>query len=92
MRSASVIPRGELALDVVTGVQPEIWYFSVRDEVVAKQLSAAVGQRAQLHYAEHRGIPTSCFGETTYVDRVNTIDDASAGVAPVGAPPAAGRP
>jgi hypothetical protein len=73
---------GELALYVVAGVAPEIWHFSVRDEALAKQLSAAVGQRTQLHYAEHRGIPTSCFGETDYfVDRVNTIGDGPPAVA-----------
>ncbi len=67
---------GELALYVVAGVQPEIWYFSVRDTALAHQLSAAVGQRVQLHYTQHRGVPTDCFGETEYfVDRINTIGD-----------------
>jgi len=67
---------GELALYVVAGVQPEIWYFSVRDPVLARQLSAVVGQRVQLHYTEHRGVPTDCFGETGYyVDRINTIGE-----------------
>ena len=67
---------GELALYVVAGVQPEIWHFSVRDELLARRLSAAVGQRVQLHYTEHRGVPTDCFGETGYfVDRINTIGE-----------------
>ena len=57
---------GELALYVVAGVQPEIWTFTVRDAAVARQLAAAVGQRVQLHYAEHRGVPSSCFGDTSY--------------------------
>jgi hypothetical protein len=65
---------GELALYVVAGVQPEIWDFTVRDPAIAQKLSTAVGERVQLHYAEHRGIPTTCFGETGYfVDRINTI-------------------
>ena len=67
---------GELALYVVAGVQPEIWHFSVRDAALARQLSAAVGQRVQLHYTEHRGVPTDCFAETGYfVDRINTISE-----------------
>ena len=67
---------GELAMYVVAGVQPEIWRFSVREESLAKSLAAAVGQRVQLHYGEHRGVPTSCFAETGYfVDRINTIGD-----------------
>jgi hypothetical protein len=57
---------GELALYVVGGVAPQIWYFSTRDEDVARQLSSAVGQQIRLHYTEHRGIPSSCFAETPY--------------------------
>jgi hypothetical protein len=58
---------GELALYVVGGVAPQIWYFSTRDKELAKQLSAAVGQNIQLHYTEHRGIPSTCFAETPYL-------------------------
>ena len=57
---------GELAQYVVGGVAPQIWYFSTRDEKLAKQLSAAVGEQIRLHYAEHRGVPTACFAETPY--------------------------
>ncbi|MBB6092620.1 hypothetical protein HNQ60_001498 [Povalibacter uvarum] len=57
---------GQLALYVVGGVAPQLWDFSVRDEAVAKKLSGAVGQEIQLHYTEHRGVPTSCFAETQY--------------------------
>ena len=57
---------GELALYVVGGVAPQIWYFSTRDDKLADQLSKAVGQNIQLHYSEHRGIPTSCFADTPY--------------------------
>ena len=65
---------GELALYVVGGVAPQIWNFSVRDEAVAGQLHAAVGQQVRLHYAEHRGLPTDCFGETDYfVERVEVV-------------------
>ncbi|MGO8857250.1 MAG: hypothetical protein ACLQO1_16290 [Steroidobacteraceae bacterium] len=53
------------------GASPQMWEFSVRDKTVAAQLNKAVGHRVQLHYTEHRGIPTSCFAETRYfVDRV----------------------
>ena len=79
---------GELALYVVAGVQPEIWNFTVRDPALAARLAAAVGERAQLHYVEHRGVPSSCFGETGYyVDRINAI----APPAPLPAVPPAAR-
>jgi hypothetical protein len=68
---------------VVPGMAPEIWEFSVRDDKVAQELAGFVGERVQLHYAEHRGLPTSCFGETPYfVDRVTPAP------APPAAPPA----
>jgi hypothetical protein len=91
---------GELAMYIVAGVAPQIWQFSVRDPQVAEQLGRYVGERVQLHYTEHVGVPTRCFAETAYfVDRVLPApvpgaDDAApgnppAGVAPVTAPPPA---
>ena len=57
---------GELALYVVGGIAPQIWHFSVRDPAVAEQLHKAVGQQLRVHYTEHPGLPTTCFGETDY--------------------------
>jgi hypothetical protein len=57
---------GELAQYVVAGVAPQIWAFSVRDSKVAAELNKLVGEKVQLHYTEHRGVPTQCFGETGY--------------------------
>ena len=65
---------GELAMSIVPGVTPTIWDFSVRDERVVPALSAALGKRVVLHYREHRGIPTTCFGSTNYfVDSVTVM-------------------
>ena len=64
---------GEVAQYVVSGVAPQIWYFSVRDEAVAQQLFKVVGQNMQLRYREHRGVPTSCFGDTPYFAESFTI-------------------
>jgi len=73
---------GELALYVVAGVAPTIWNFSVRDAAVAAELGKHVGQNVRLHYREHRGLPTNCFGETDYfVDRLEVI-----GPTPLAAP------
>ncbi len=57
---------GTLAMTSAPGVMPELWNFSVRDDVVAQQLRDAIGMHVALHYTEHRGIPTDCFGETNY--------------------------
>jgi len=65
---------GELALYVVPGVAPTIWEFTVRDPAVVEQLNATLGRRVSLHYQEHRGLPTSCLGQTAYfVDGVRVV-------------------
>jgi len=65
---------GELALYIVSDVAPEIWRFSTRDPELAKQLSANVGRQMRVHYFEHRGVPTNCFGETPYfADRFRLV-------------------
>ena len=66
---------GELAQYVVPGIAPQIWLFTVRDPEIAKQLRKLVGSKVQLHYTEHRGVPTSCFGDTSYyVDSVTKLE------------------
>jgi hypothetical protein len=57
---------GELAMTPVPGAQPQIFYFTVRDEAVAKRVKDAEGKRVALHYKEKRGVPSSCFGDTSY--------------------------
>jgi hypothetical protein len=57
---------GEILLSSMPGAIPERFAFTVRDESVVKQLQAAMGQRVQLTYSQHVGLPTSCFGETGY--------------------------
>lgn len=57
---------GELSLVALPGVAPEKFNFSVRDDAIAQQINALVGQRISLTYEQHKGLPTSCFGETEY--------------------------
>ena len=57
---------GELALVNLPGAMPEIFYFSVRDEAVAKRIQQSVGKRVALSYEQHIGVPTTCFGDTQY--------------------------
>lgn len=66
---------GELAMTTVPGVAPVLWRFTVRDPAVAAQINAVLGKRMALHYEEHRGIPTNCYGETNhFVDRVKVLE------------------
>jgi hypothetical protein len=57
---------GELLLTSMPGAIPEKFQFSVRDPELAKRMSEATGKRILLSYAQHKGVPTSCFGETEY--------------------------
>lgn len=57
---------GELAMSNVPGSMPELFHFSVRDDSIANEINAASGKRVTLTYQEHKGIPTSCFGDTPY--------------------------
>jgi hypothetical protein len=57
---------GELQLVNIPGAAPERWSFSVRDDIVAAAVQSSIGSRVALEYEEHRGVPTSCFGETSY--------------------------
>jgi hypothetical protein len=78
-----------------TGSNRQIWDFSVRDRSIADDLAKAVGHRVQLHYTEHPGIPTNCFGDTRYfVDRVTITDNETQGLPgpPSIAPPPSGTP
>ena len=57
---------GEIALTAQPGVAPEIFRYSVRDDSVARAIQALEGQRVAIEYEQHKGLPTTCFGETEY--------------------------
>jgi hypothetical protein len=57
---------GELQLTPVPGTVPAIFTFSVRSDSVARAIEAAAGKQVALQYEEHRGVPSTCFGETDY--------------------------
>ncbi len=57
---------GELQMVPVPGAAPEKFEFSVRDDAVALKINSSMGRKVNLHYEQHKGVPTSCFGETEY--------------------------
>jgi hypothetical protein len=56
---------GDLAMVNIAGQQAEIFHFTVRDDAVAKKIETFAGHKVAIQYEEHRGIPSSCFGDTT---------------------------
>ncbi len=57
---------GELMLTAMPGAIPEKFAFTVRDDRLAAELAANAGKRIVLTYSQHKGLPTSCFGDTEY--------------------------
>jgi hypothetical protein len=57
---------GDLAMVNMAGQQAQMFSFTVRDDQVAKQIEDLSGHRVVVEYEEHKGIPSSCFGDTPY--------------------------
>jgi hypothetical protein len=65
---------GELAMANLPGTMPQIFAFTVRKDSVAEVLEKNIGKQVSITYEQHRGIPTTCFGETEYfVTRVQRV-------------------
>jgi hypothetical protein len=79
---------GEVAMVTMPGAIPDRFEFSVRDEAVANKINALAGQRVILVYAQHKFIPTNCFGETEYfVTDARAVNEQPMSTAPAVAPP-----
>lgn len=57
---------GELAMVSMPGSLAEKFLFTVRNDTAADKINKSMGKRVSLVYEEHKGIPTSCFGDTAY--------------------------
>ena len=57
---------GEIQLSALPGATPEIFSFSTRSDSIAQVLNRLNGQRVVIDYKQHKGVPTSCFGDTEY--------------------------
>jgi hypothetical protein len=67
---------GEMAMVSLPGTAPEKFFFTIRDDAVAAQVSQVMGKRVTLHYDEKVGLPTSCFGQTRhFVNKVNVSEE-----------------
>ena len=57
---------GEMAMVTMPGAIPDKFLFTIRDEQVAKRINQFAGKRVALVYEQHKGLPTTCFGDTDY--------------------------
>ncbi|MGH7616655.1 MAG: hypothetical protein ACREPM_05450 [Gemmatimonadaceae bacterium] len=65
---------GDVQLTALPGAAPEIFTFSVRSDSIAERLNTLAGQHVVVHYQQHKGLPSSCFGDTEYfIDSVRLV-------------------
>jgi hypothetical protein len=57
---------GEISMVNLPGQLAGTFQFTVRDDSIAALINKAQGQRVAVSYTQHKGLPTSCFGETDY--------------------------
>jgi len=57
---------GEMQMVAIPGAVPEKFAFTVRDDAVVGKINAQLGKLVTLSYEQHKGVPTTCFGETMY--------------------------
>jgi hypothetical protein len=66
---------GELTMVAVPGSTPEKFYFTVKSDSVAGLINGSLGKRVAIHYQQHKGVPSKCFGLTEYyVTNVRTVE------------------
>ena len=57
---------GELQMLPVPGALPEKFLFSVREKSVISKINSSLGKKVSISYEQHKGIPTTCLGESEY--------------------------
>jgi hypothetical protein len=57
---------GELQTLPIAGALPEKFLFSVHDQAVVTTINSSLGKKVSLSYEQHKGIPTTCMGESEY--------------------------
>ncbi len=57
---------GEIAMTPLPGATPQYFSFTVRNDSIAHVLEQNAGKQVSLKYEQHRGVPSSCFGDTEY--------------------------
>jgi hypothetical protein len=55
---------GEMNVTPVPGAAAQLFQFTVPDPKVAEAIEQTSGRQVILYYEQHKGVPTTCFGET----------------------------
>jgi hypothetical protein len=55
-----------MLLSAIPGSQPEKFIFTVRSDSLANEMNKLLGKQVAVTYAQHKHVPTSCWGDTEY--------------------------
>jgi hypothetical protein len=67
---------GTLYTNIGNAFHADSFLFTVRNDSLARLLESVSGRKVSLHYEQHVGVPTSCFGETEYfISAVRVLPD-----------------
>ena len=67
--------KGALSMVTVPGGVGQTFGFNVRDAAVARKMDELAGHRVIVHYEQHKGVPSTCFGDSQYfVTGLDSID------------------
>jgi hypothetical protein len=84
---------GEMVVAAIPGTLPEVFTFTVRSDETARAINERLGTPMRLHYRQHIGVPSSCFGESAYfVDGVEPAEGLTPTPTPTPPPTPAASP
>jgi hypothetical protein len=67
---------GTLYTDIAKGFRSDSFSFTVRSDSLAHIIEGLAGKKVEVHYEQHIGVPTSCFGDTQYfVTKASSIPE-----------------
>jgi len=67
---------GELSMVNLPGQPAQTFAFTVRNQQVYDKINLLAGRKLALEYEQHKGLPTSCTGDTEYfIINVRAVDD-----------------
>ena len=84
---------GELSMQTIPGTMAEKFVFSVRSDSIAHVVQRLQAQQVRLFYEQHKGVPSTCFGESDYfVSGIEPVGPSGGAPSPPPAQPPAAAP
>jgi hypothetical protein len=66
---------GEMVMQSAPGTLPEKFYFTSDTDSLVTEINNSLGKKIVLTYEQHKGLPSSCFGDTEYFAKALKVID-----------------